>query len=272
MNLRSIFQYMILLLPMAVSAEAIYGISVPSESTELFYFDSAQPSEITTVGSIRGILENHKLRAIDFRPSNGQLYAFSSLNSGEVGQIYTIDLQTAVATPVGPSLHFSDYASIRFSMDFNPVSDLLIVISGRGQSYQIDADKGEIISQGVSILDPLGKEPLLTGLAFTNNFVGATETMLYAYDFLTDHIFRIDANLEIPYSKVVGESGFVSQDGALGFDISGASGVGYLSFDDYFTEGYESELFVVNLDTGHLTQISDPDWNSVLDVSVRPIQ
>lgn len=266
------------LLSGAAQAELIYGISVPGTggATNLVSFDSATPASTTNVGAITGLVAGHTLRGIDFRPSNGQLYAISS--SGTAAQLYTVNLTTSVATPVGAGFTLTGSASTRVSLDFNPVADALRVVTGSGQSYRVNANTGALIAQDTSIATAgSGATPLISGVAYTNNFAGATQTTLYAYDFLLDNLGTIGGINGVPSPNggvfnIVGGSGIVTGDAGLGFDISGATGIAYLSVDDFNgSAGFNAEFFSINLVTGAVSQIGADDPFSLLDISVLPI-
>ena len=262
----------VLSLSSAAQAETIYGISVPAATTNLVYFDSASPSAITSVGAVSGIVAGHTLRAIDFRPSDARLYAMSS--NGASAQLYTINTNTGAATAVGGIITLTGNTSTRISMDFNPVANALRVVTGSGQSYRVNANNGTLIAQDTSILTPAGATPLISGVAYSNNVAGAATTTLYGYDFLTDLLGTIGGVNGVPSPNTgtfnaIGGSGIVTGDAGLGFDISGATGFGYMSVDDFLgSPGVNAELFRVNLATGVFTKISANDFASLLDISV----
>jgi hypothetical protein len=252
-------------------AELIYGIGVPGATTNLVFFDSATPQNFTTVGAISGIVPGQTLRGIDFRPSNGQLYAMSS--SGTAAQLYTVNLATAVATPVGAGLTLTGNTSTRISLDFNPVPDALRVVTGSGQSYRVNANTGALIAQDTNI----SGTPLISGIAYTNNNFGATQTTLYGYDFNLDNLGTIGGINGVPSPNgglftVVGPSGIVTFNAGLGFDISGLTGIGYVSVDDASSPGANAEFYTLNLATGTFTRVGPLDVLPVLDISVRPRQ
>lgn len=253
-------------------AELIYGITVPTAGvSSLLSFDSATPGASTSIGAITGIVAGHTLRGIDFRPSNGQLYAISS--SGTAAQIYTVNLATGVATPVGAGVTLTGNTSTRISLDFNPVVDALRVVTGSGQNYRVNANTGSLIAQDTNI----SGSPLISGIAYTNNFAGATQTTLYAYDFISDNLGTIGGINGVPSPNgglfnIVGNSGLVTGDAGAGFDISGATGMAYMSVDDFNgSAGFNAEFFSINLVTGALTQIGGDDPFPVLDISVLPV-
>jgi hypothetical protein len=266
----------LLLLPWAAQAEVIYGITVPGPTAgNLVSFDSTNLTAVTTIAALSGVVPGHTLRAIDFRPSNGQLYALSS--SASAAQLYTVNLATAALTPVGVGLTLTGNTSIRVSMDFNPVVDALRVVTGSAQSYRVNPDTGTLIAQDTSVATVgTGTVPLVSGVAYSNNFVGATQTTLYAYDFLADNVGTIGGLNGVPSPNggqfnIVGSAGFVTFTAAAGFDISGATGAAYLSVDDFASPGANAEFFSINLGTGAATKLSLNDWAPVLDISVLPV-
>jgi hypothetical protein len=253
------------------SAETAYGITTGGA---LVTFDTVNPSAVTTIGAVTGLSSGHTLRGVDFRPSNGLLYAMST-GAPTAAQLYTIDLATAAATPVGAGLTLTGNTSSRVSLDFNPVANALRVVTGGGQSYRVNANTGALIAQDTSIVTVgTGEVPLISGIAYTNNFAGATTTTLYAYDFLLDNLGRI-GGLNGPPSpnggafSIIGNSGIVTGDAGLGFDISGATGMAYVSVDDFLgSAGVNAEFFSIDLATGTLSQIGNDDFAPLLDFSI----
>lgn len=257
----------------ALHAETIYGITDPTfvGDPSLVYFDSASPGTLNSVGTITGIVAGQTLRGIDFRASNGLLYAISTSSSGTAGQLYTIDLSTGAATTVGGGLTLTGNSSGRVSIDFNPVVDAIRVVTGTGQNYRVNANTGALINRDADI-NP--GSPLISGVAYTNNFVGASQTTLYAYDFLSDEILTIGGVNGVPSpntgtTSLVGGSGFVAFSAAMGFDISGATGTAYLSMDDFDSPDDNTEFFTVDLATGAMTSAGFFN-TTLLDISVSP--
>lgn len=204
-------------------AEVAYGISVPGITTNLVTFDTNAVNTVTSVGAVTGVVAGHTLRAVDFRPSDGKLYALSS--NGAAAQLYTVNLGSGAATPVGGLMTLTGNRSVRISLDFDPVNNVLRVVTGAGQSFRVDANAGTLIAQDATLVGV----PLISGIAYTNNFVGATQTTLYAYDFLTDKLGTIGGLNGVPSPDLgafsgIGNSGILTGTGEAGFDISGLTG------------------------------------------------
>ena len=248
-------------------AELVYGITTDGR---LGSFDSGNAGNVTFVGAITGLSAGDTLRGIDFRPSDGQLYAMSTNAAGTTAHLYTLNLSTGVATAIGAGITLTGNSSTRVSLDFNPVANALRVVTGSGQSYRVNANTGALIAQDTNI----SGNPLISGIAYTNNVVGATQTTLYAYDFLRDNVGTIGGINGMPSPNTgvfntVGNSGIVIGNAGSGFDISGVTGIGYFSGDDFNgTPDSEPEFFSVNLGTGAFTKIGDFGSVDLLDFSV----
>jgi len=248
----------------SAQAEVAFGLT---EGSRLIRFDTANIAGRADVAAVTGVVAGHTLRGIDFRPSDARLYAVST--NGTAGQLYTINLATGAATAIGAGFTLTGNTSTRVSIDFNPVANALRVVTGSGQSYRVNANSGALIAQDTNITG----NPLISGIAYTNNVAGAATTTLYAYDFLSDNLGTI-----IPPNagtfNVVGNSGIVTGDAGAGFDISGATGIAYFSSDDFIgSAGFGDEFFSVNLATGAFTQIGADDVFSgvfnLLDFSIE---
>jgi hypothetical protein len=244
-------------------AETLYGVTDASSSQALFRFDSANAAGSTTIATITGLSLGEIIRDIDFRPANGLLYAITT--TAEVptsARLYTINLSTGAATAVGAAFTLTGNASSRFSVNFNPVADSLRVVTGSGQNYRVNPINGTLVAQDTSLLDG-ADTPLISAVAYTNSFVGATQTTLYAYDYFTDTVGMIGSLDGTPNSPngglytVLGDSGVVTFSAAAGMDISGATGVAYFAGDDANSPTAASEFYTVNLSTGALTWVGN---------------
>ena len=161
-------------------AEEVYGISVPGITTNLVTFDKNAVNTVTTAGAVTSLVAGHTLRAVDFRPSDGKLYALSS--NGVAAQLYTVNMNAGVAAPVGGRMTLTGNTSVRISLNFDPVNDVLRVVTGAGQNFRVNANTRTAIAQDMNISSHL----LISDIAYSNNFAATTQTTLYAYNlFLT---------------------------------------------------------------------------------------
>ena len=81
--------------------------------------------------------DGESLVGVDFRPSNGLLYGVGRIGDDPMafGQLYAIDVDSGLATAVGARL--IPLNGNAFGVDFNPVPDLLRIVSDLGQNIRI---------------------------------------------------------------------------------------------------------------------------------------
>jgi hypothetical protein len=223
--------------------ETVYALTT---GNNLLTFFSDAPGNIINSTSITGLQGGETLQGLDFRPTNGSLYAVSNQS-----RIYTIDPATGAATFVATlSVPLNGTA---FGTDFNPVPDRLRVVSDADQNLRINVDTGAAIVDGplaYAVGDPnVAANPNVVGSAYTNNFAGATTTTLYG----------IDSNLDILVTQnppnngtlnTVGPLGFNTSD-LVGFDIANGSTTAFASLTA--PAATTSGLYTINLVTGAAT-------------------
>ncbi len=275
----------LLALTPAAHAELIYGITdVSGAGGNLVSFDSAAPNVQTSVGTLTGQVGGQTIRAIDFRPTNGQLYAVSA--TGTSAQLYTVNLSTAALTPVGSGFTLGTDPGSRLSMAFNPVSDSLTLVGGFGTNARINPVTGALTSNDPDTIydastgfDPAADFPFVADAAYSNKVAGASQTTLYVYDYSTDQIFTQGSVNGSPVSPTSGTlfdppggpnpTGIITNTASLGFDISGRTGIGYINADGADATSND-RLYTVDLNTGILTEAGS-FANNMLDISVAPV-
>lgn len=137
----------------------------------LYRFDTTEaPINFIEVGVISGLVPAEVIIGIDFRPATGELYGV-----GDSDRLYVIDTATAAASAVNaaafvPGLDDSD----RYGIDFDPVRDMLRVISENGQNLRIDPISGTATTDTA-----LGAGPQIAAIAYSNNAATATVTTLF---------------------------------------------------------------------------------------------
>ena len=236
-----------------LDAELIYGVTT---TNVLLTFDSATPGT-TNVVPITGLQAGENILGIDLRPATGQLYAL-----GSTSRLYTINPATGAATAVdGP---FSPVlAGTAFGFDFNPVVDRIRVVSDAGQNLRLNPDTGTVAGTDTVLTfgpsDPNFKSlPHIVGAAYVNNIAGAASTTLFDIDSNLDILVRQGSVDGTPISPntgqvfTIGPLGVNTAD-AVGFDVSGVTGVAYASLTP--VTGAASQLYTVNLGTGAVTLI-----------------
>jgi hypothetical protein len=221
------------LVPSLSHAEAIYGLT---SDNRIVTFDSATPGSVVSSLAISG-LGGDALVGIDLRPADNLLY---SVATG--GNLYRLDLSGAgyaasLVGNIGVGLTGS-----AFGIDFNPTVDRLRLIDDTDQNLRINPNNA------VTLTDTgIGGGYDIVGSAYTNNFSGATSTVLYGLDALGSQLLR-STNPNGGVYVSVGPLGItLTPSNRVGFDISGSTG------DAYFSSG--SQLYSLNLTTGGATLI-----------------
>ena len=249
-------------LPTAASAEQVVGIS----GSTIVQFDSTTPGTIQSSSPITGLPGGETLTGLDFRPATSQLYSVST--SGNVylltpsGGSYTAtSLGTISTAPTGNS----------FGLDFNPTVDRLRFTSDTNQNLRINqtATPPGAIVDGAITLDGSSNVDLV-GVAYTNSLPGAMTTTLYGIDAFTDALVRSTNANAGTYTNTNLSGGLFETLGFdllatdfLGFDISGATGLGYFSVGNNF--------YGIDLNTGSASLIGSLGASGITGISVVPV-
>jgi hypothetical protein len=219
----------------------------------IYVFDTNTPLATPYGRTLSGLRTNESILAIDYRPQTNQLYALGSL-----GRLYVIDPATAVATQVGTNVSLP-LAGTAYGFDFNPTVDRIRVVSNGDQNLRLNPVTGDIAATDTNLAyaagDPnFGANPDVYASAYTNNFAGATTTVLYGIDNGTQMLVTQNP----PNSgtlNTVGPLGVVSPFTITfrGFDIVTDGGV-----DTAYAVNQESGdgvLYRINLATGAATRM-----------------
>lgn len=262
-------------------AETIYALTIFGE---LVRFEASSPSVWTSVGPVSGLVPNHRVRAIDFRPATGELYLLSSGGTGVTNnqaQLYTVDLTTAGLTRVGSGLVLAGSSSPRISVDFDPATDWLRVLTGTRQNYRVSPVTGSLVAQDANVFygagDPYaGQVPETGDLAFAAGVAGGPSTLFHL-----DAVGAILATMPTPNTgRLVtrGTSGLELQnlftvENTIGMDISMLTGRAFVTTDLVLFDGVNysfdpiDRLFEVNLATGRFSLLGTTGLQ-LLDMAV----
>jgi len=250
MNLRaqSVLAVLCLLLAPAAFAETLFI----STGNQLRSIDSENPATIESLVTITGLQNGESLSGIDFRPASGQLFGLGS--NGSSGHLYTIDRSNGHAAAVGATFALT---GTHFGFNFDPTTDIIRVVSDRGQNLRLSPDTGAVVAVdptlGFATSDPnVGDDPAVAGASFTNSLSGSTSTTLYDVDFTND-VLVIQNPANAGFLNTVGRLGVTTVDSRVGFDISGRTGTAYLALNP----GAATELYTVNLATGLATSLGE---------------
>ncbi len=237
----------------ATQVKAIQAYGVTAEG--LFVrFDTDAPNIVTVVRtSVGGLQSGERILGIDFRPANGQLYAVSSLS-----RIYTINITTGVATPVGfLSVPLNSATNVGF--DFNPTVDRIRIVTDNEQNLRVNPNDGSSVNDGTLAFATgdtnAGRNPNIVGSAYTNSFAGAVSTALYGIDSNLDILVRQDPAND-GRLLTVGPLGFNTTE-RVGFDIDARTGTAFATL----TVGTSPALVSISLSTGTATFRGNIDAN-----------
>jgi hypothetical protein len=226
-------------------ANTIISIAIPTEpvayaissSNELVIFNPFNPTPVNK--AITGLVAGETILGMDFRPANGQLYAI-----GSTSRIYTINASSGAAALVGTGALSTPLVGSDFGFDFNPMVDRIRVVSSTGQNLRLNPVDGAV----AGVDSPLTPgTPVVTGAAYTNNFAGATSTVLFDINTQNNRLYRQDP----PNGGVlvdVGPLGVVAMS-ANGFDIGSTTGTAYA----LLTVSGVTKVYTINLTTGAAT-------------------
>lgn len=169
----------------------LYGL----DADNTLWLKRACDSDFRKQFQIRTLFSGEAVIGIDFRPSDGQLYALT-----DTGNLYQVD----VSPPGRGNVVLISALNPRFAggfqslMDFNPVLDALRLIGTDDSNYAVLNNGGNlnltVLQTAITYAqsDPAaGANPNLTGGAYTNNLAGARTTLFYGLDYDRDTLVTI---------------------------------------------------------------------------------
>src|SRR5262245_30979903 len=148
---------------------------------------SGQPVGVRSRLAIGGLASSESFIGVDVRPSTGVLYGVGRIGTDTVGQLYTIDTSTALATPVGART--IPLNGVGLGSEFNPVPDRLRIVSDTGQNIRVRPADGTVAGTDTALAYPATGDPNATriprvvAIAYTNPDGDAqTNTVLHDID------------------------------------------------------------------------------------------
>jgi hypothetical protein len=182
----------------AVSAASAQNITLPNNvaiyavnTDNVLYVLQPGSQNFNRIGNITGIGQGNVI-GIDYRVSNNLLYGLT-----DQGQLVTINTSNATASQTS-TLQTPFGGGFQSVYDFNPVADAVRIQGSNGQNY---AATGSNLGT-TAVQTPLayaagdrnaGATPSIVGGAYTNNYVGAPNTIYYAIDSNTDSFVTISS-------------------------------------------------------------------------------
>jgi hypothetical protein len=252
-------------------------IFVVDDTYRLIRFDADSPQTVTILG-IEGVEATNPdnslplILSMDFRPSTGELYLYTSDR-----RFYRLDTATAAATLIAttPTAVATDEL---VGLDFNPCVDALRAIGSAGDNYRLSPSIA-LIAQDANLAYAAGdvnesSDVAVNSVAYTDCDQGVTT--LFGIDTTLDALVRVGSVDGSPVSPNSGQLSTVAQlsfglggAGQIPLDIDRASGAAYTIDQD----GSQTSLLRVNLSTGALTNLGQiGDGSSDVRVQALAVQ
>ena len=170
----------------AATGDLIYGLTRVNRN--LIQFDSDNPAIVRWLKPVTGLMGGQRLVGMDVRPADLNLYALGYNDTFQSFGLYRIDTTSGAATMIGAIDTLSIGASgAGVGFDFNPTVDRIRVVSASDSNYRLNPATGAIAAYDMPLMYATGDvatgvNPMITSVAYTNSFSGATTTALYGID------------------------------------------------------------------------------------------
>lgn len=241
-----------------------------SDDNQLHEINIKNTSSPVRSFAVMGLEAGEMLKAIDFRPATGQLYAISSMNN-----LYQVNVKTSTmegkASRIGAIGTVLD-GSIGF--DFNPTVDRIRVVTTTAQNLRLHPETGAIVPGDMALNGPAS--PMIGAVAYTNSRAGVMAAPMGAGTTLYD----IDASTDMLYIQNPPNPGALVAVGSLGLAIEEVGGFDIspdmMPSDVYpiasVKFGGKWELDFVNLTTGKLQKLGDLPANvNIIGIAIPPL-
>jgi hypothetical protein len=183
--------------PANITGTLMVGLTL--NNGNLITFDSDIPGTVRDVIQITGMTSGQVMLAIDYRPSNQTLYGFGYNHQANLYQLYTIDLNTGVATAINATASLNLANSTKIGFDFNPVTDKIRLMAKNHINIVLDANTGAILTTDAN--PQFASQDInsnatvdIGAIAHTNSYPGAASTDLIAVDLSTGSLAQFTAN------------------------------------------------------------------------------
>jgi hypothetical protein len=251
------------------SVAEVYALTTDNH---LVSFKATTPGTLDSDVAITGLNGTEAIVGIDFRPSNGQLYALT-----DAGRLYTLDTATGAASggvtlaanPLDLTAPYTGLSGTRFGIDFGSVDDQLRVQSDTGQNLRVNLTDNTVITDGAPNIG--GTPAQLFATAFSNPYAGALTSVHYALDLASNSLVRqtsiSGALASVGALSVGGTPGSFQLEG--GFDIAG--GENGLALAALLPTGAtQSTLYRMSLGNGSLTSMGTVGSTAAIrDIAVQ---
>jgi Domain of unknown function (DUF4394) len=218
----------------------------------LVRFNTATPGSVSAPLAVTGLVAGDTLRAIDFRPANGLLYAIATDGSNAAVRTYTINPATGAATAVGSPVTLPTPGA-SWDINFNPTVDRIRIVNYQDENARLVPDTGALAGDDTN-LSPAAA--IVDAVAYTNPFAGATTTTLYALNQATNALATIGGINGTPSPN----GGALIEIGPLGIAFAGSTtafdiATNNAAFAALRPSGSGLSLYTINLASGAATLI-----------------
>ncbi|GAB3306794.1 DUF4394 domain-containing protein [Hymenobacter tenuis] len=246
----------------AITGQLAYALA----GSNILSFDTALPGTIRTSVGITGVAASQTLVGMDVRPLDNRLYGLGYDAAMQMGQLYTINPTTGVATATGNLVPLAlGTGSIGF--DFNPAVDRIRVVGANRGNFRLNPNDGTAAPTNDGQLTYATTDanasatPAIGSVAYTNSYpgpAGTTETprttTLFGYDEALNVLVRQDPP-NVGTLTTIGASGITATAGPnVDIDIfSSAAGTNTAYLVAASGASTNSSLYALNLTTGAAT-------------------
>lgn len=172
---------------------------------QLVHLVSGPPVVEKALIAITGLRPEERMLAIDYRFRSRELYGVTSESI-----LYKINPTTGVATPVTGFVMNPTLDGETVGMDFDPVRDILRIVTSSGQNLQVSPLTGAVISVD-AVLNP--GTPAVHGAAYS-----------YSTKYQKGALYDIDLTEQTLYVQNPQDGGTLEKVGSLGFTFEGEGG------------------------------------------------
>jgi len=253
----------------ATQAQTMYGLLVAGTTTtqSIVTFNATAPATFTATVPITGTTGG-VIVGIDVRPNTGELFALGYNSTAQQAQLYVINPATGGSTAIGSPVTLALGSDLnRIGFDFNPTVDRIRVTAGNGANFRLNPNNGAIAATDLPLAyntgdASAGQTPSVGSSAYTNSYIGSTNTTLY--------------NLDEANSRLVTQNppndGKLNTVGPLGVPTNGAlqvsdldiyfnpatgTNAAYMSTAVLSATSVSSILYTVDLATGTATAVGN---------------
>lgn len=259
---RSVLAILALSFASGARAEVITGLTT---SGTLVTFDSATPGSILSTVGLSGLAAGQSMVGIDFRPADQALVGLGYNPGSGTANVYTINPLTGAVSSVNAVTIATNITKL--AIDFNPASGAMRIVANSGQNYRITAGGTGTFNTDTPI-NP--GSPGVVAVAYDRNFPGTPQTTLFDVSSSLNVLATqggVDGTPSPNLGQLfgIGPLTGVAGSAVTGFDISGTSGIAYLSTSAgllTLTIANATAIGVGNIGSGTL---------GILDISAAPV-